>query len=190
MADIVCPQCGRNVLGVATRCPHCGEAFPPQLLQHPGSTSRSPATRLALLLAGVGLVVGLMLLARRSGTGAGGTALPRAAAEATAPALPAPETVQAPAADSSAAPGVPTTPAVGSRPPPVPPAGLRRFARTWVNVRSGRSGSAPGLRVLGPGETVLVDSLRRGWYRVLVDGRPRGYVDRTYLDTVPPIDRP
>jgi len=190
MADIVCPQCGRSVLGVATRCPHCGEAFPPHLLQHPGSTSRARATRLALLLAGVGLVVGLVLLAGRSRNGAGGTALPRAAAETTSPAEPAPHKAPAPATDASTAPAVPQVPTVGSPPPPAPAAGLRRFARTWVNVRSGRSGSAPGLRVLSPGEAVLVDSLRRGWYRILVNGRPQGYVDWTYLDTAPPLDRP
>ena len=185
MADIVCPQCGRRVLGVATRCPHCGEAFPPHLLQHPGSGSR-PTTRLALLLAGVGLVLGLVLLTGRTASGPNAAGVPRAAAEDTVPPLAAADTAP-PAPDTT-----PTSaaPAVTTAPPPPPTPGLRRYARTWVNVRSGRSGAAPGIRVLSPGDTVLVDSLRRGWYRVLVNGRPQGYVDRTYLDTSPPLGRP
>jgi len=63
---------------------------------------------------------------------------------------------------------------------------LERFARTWVNLRDGRSGSAPTVRTLRPGERVLVDSLADGWYRVVVDGRTEGYVDRSYLDEVAP----
>jgi hypothetical protein len=35
--------------------------------------------------------------------------------------------------------------------------------------------------VLNPGEAVLVDSLIGGWYRVLIDGQPIGYVYGTNL---------
>jgi len=45
------------------------------------------------------------------------------------------------------------------------------------------------VRVLNPGEAVLVDSLKRGWYRVLADGRIVGYVHRTQLDAAPPAAR-
>ena len=37
-----------------------------------------------------------------------------------------------------------------------------------------------------PGELVGVDSLGRGWYRVLVDGVPVGFVDRSSLAPAPP----
>jgi hypothetical protein len=62
----------------------------------------------------------------------------------------------------------------------------RRFARTWVNVRGARDRAAPVVRVLNPGDAVQVDSLSRGWYRVLIDGRAVGYVHRSNLDPVPP----
>ena len=66
----------------------------------------------------------------------------------------------------------------------------RRWAKTWVNVRAGRSGSSEAVIVLNPGEPVGVDSLGQGWYRVLVDGVPLGYVDRTFLAPAPPDSLP
>jgi hypothetical protein len=63
---------------------------------------------------------------------------------------------------------------------------LQRYAKTWVNVRGARSRNASAVRVLNPGEAVLVDSLSRGWYRVHLGGQPVGYVDRAYLDVEAP----
>jgi uncharacterized protein YgiM (DUF1202 family) len=63
---------------------------------------------------------------------------------------------------------------------------VRRYAQTWVNVRGERARSAPTVGTLNPGDAVTVDSLVRGWYRVLVDGRALGYVHRSTLD----VDRP
>jgi hypothetical protein len=68
--------------------------------------------------------------------------------------------------------------------------GLTRYAQTWVNVRDGRAQTAPSVRVLNPGEPVVVDSLRGGWYRVLTEGRTLGYVHRSNLDDAPPTARP
>ena len=83
---------------------------------------------------------------------------------------------------------LPTAPAVSSAPitptPPSPP--TRRYARTWVNVRGERGRAAPAVRILNPGDAVQVDSLSRGWYRVLIDGRAAGYVHRSNLDPVSP----
>ena len=81
----------------------------------------------------------------------------------------------------------PTPVAIGdSAPAAAPPAGapLQRYARTWVSIREGRTDSAPAVRTLAPGEAVLVDSLSQGWYRVVVDGQPAGYVDGGYLEEV------
>ena len=63
-------------------------------------------------------------------------------------------------------------------PPPAAPAGeqLQRYAGTWVNVRDRRSPSGASVRVLNPGDVILVDSLIGGWYRVVIDGQPIGYV--------------
>lgn len=66
----------------------------------------------------------------------------------------------------------------------------QRWAKTWVNVRSGRSGNAAAVRVLNPGEPVGVDSLGRGWYRVSIGGVPVGYVDRSFLASAPPDSIP
>ncbi len=63
---------------------------------------------------------------------------------------------------------------------------IQRYARTWVNVRAGRSGGTALVRTLRPGEAVLVDSLDQGWYRIVVDGRTDGYVDQAYLDEAAP----
>jgi hypothetical protein len=65
-------------------------------------------------------------------------------------------------------------------------AGIRRYAQTWVNVRSDRTRSAPAVGILNPGDAVTVDSLVRGWYRVSVDGRTLGYVHRSALDVSRP----
>jgi len=70
--------------------------------------------------------------------------------------------------------------------PPPAGRGVRRYAQTWVNVRQSRNVAAPAVRVLNPGEAVLVDSLRGGWYRVLAEGRTVGYVYRSRLDSAPP----
>jgi hypothetical protein len=67
---------------------------------------------------------------------------------------------------------------------------VTRYARTWVNVRDGRAQATPSVRVLTPGEQVLVDSLKGGWYRVLAQGRTLGYVHRSNLEAGPPGARP
>jgi hypothetical protein len=66
---------------------------------------------------------------------------------------------------------------------------LRRYARTWINIRSGRSPRTRVLRIARPGEVVVVDSLEAGWYRVVSDDGPVGYVDRGLLTSTPPPNR-
>lgn len=111
---------------------------------------------------------------RRSGTGPAAPAPPSAApVAAEAPA----ESLAPSPADSLAL----------TAPQPAPPATtVRRYAQTWVNIRDARRRASPSLRVLNPGEAVQVDSLQVGWYRVVVDGRPGGYVHRSNLGTAPP----
>jgi hypothetical protein len=80
--------------------------------------------------------------------------------------------------------------ALTSPQPALPVTTLRRYAQTWVNVRGQRRVASPVIRVLNPGEGVQVDSLQVGWYRVVVDGRPGGYVHRSNLGTAPPPTLP
>jgi hypothetical protein len=51
-----------------------------------------------------------------------------------------------------------------------------RLARTWTKVHDRRSAKADLVAVLLPGDTVLADSLRGGWWRVALEGRVLGYV--------------
>lgn len=182
MAYIECPNCGYRALGVSTRCPRCGHGFPTHLIRHPVSEPPRHSLWPVLMVAGVLVVVMLVVDRRQAGPRAPTGSPSTAALETTSPipAQPMPETPPAPA-DSSRP--------VESPPSELPPSAgglLQRYATTWVNVREARGPGTPAVGVLNPGEAVLVDSLRGGWYRVVVDGRTLGYVDRSYLDTVPP----
>ena len=73
---------------------------------------------------------------------------------------------------------------------PAASTGERRFARTWTKVRTRRSTAGDLAAVLLPGDTVLVDSLSRGWWRVALDGEVLGYVHRSTLVTEPPAAGP
>jgi hypothetical protein len=88
---------------------------------------------------------------------------------------------------AAAAPEVDTAMAAAS---PAARAGERRFARTWTNVRSRRSVTGDLVAVLLPGDTVLADSLSRGWWRVTFEGKVMGYAYRSTLITdAPPMPR-
>ena len=193
MTDIQCPQCGHLALSVATRCPRCGHEFASELLQPLPPMPRRPWLRPALGLAGaVVIALGLSRLAT------GGRSAPTAESAPAAPLAtpsgdttpPAPVAVS-PVGSASAATRVPapdarsrgsTLPA--AEPPGAPPV-IRRYASDWVNVRPRRGmGGAPVL-VLKPGDSVLVDSLVRGWYRVLKNGRAVGYAHRRLLTASP-----
>jgi hypothetical protein len=71
---------------------------------------------------------------------------------------------------------------------PTPAQGQRRFARTWTNVRVHRSAAADVVGVLLPGDTVIADSLDRGWWRVTFEGHVIGYAFQSTLvaDAPPP----
>jgi hypothetical protein len=184
--DRTCPKCGHVALSVATRCPKCGAAFDANYFKHELPTRRyKRSTTLVLLLVAVGVVILANLVRRLPGTRPAG----RAAAPATdsSPAKTAPVNIAtADAVDTALSKSLrpDSTPA-----PPAPPREaiyLRRYARTWTNIRSGRNPRASVLRVARPGEAVVVDSLEAGWYRVVSDDGPVGYVDRGLLTSTPP----
>ena len=184
MTYIECPECGQKALSVATRCPRCGHNYPQRPIWKQASSPKLDRLRpllpiVAVLVVGVVLVVVIARLA-----GSGPAAVP-VVASPVAPPGPAPSAPASAAADSLIAAAPPP------RAPPRPAAsGVQRYARTWVNVREARGSDAPAVRVLHPGEAVMVDSLRRGWYRVLADGHTLGYVHRSNLDAVPPPTQP
>lgn len=204
MSYVNCPDCNQKALSVATRCPRCGLAFEGRFAGPPVKRSR-PIVPILLLTGGLaGVLVAVNLVVRETGT----------APMAGAPVAKAP-VVRAPAVSEGMAPppraeGVPAAPPtrtepepqpiVVAPPPPARPAaeprvalavaGESRYANTWVNVRAGRSPSAPVIRTLEPGELVAVDTPQQGWYRVVNGGRETGYVDGRFLDTAPPPDSP
>jgi hypothetical protein len=182
MSSIECPECGHQALSVATRCPRCGHAFPARpLIRHAASRRDWPSALLAgVIVVGAVLVVATLRWPGRT-PAADGSADGSAAAPATT--SPPARAQVAPAPTVSRAPSPPSLPVS-------PTGGLTRYARTWVNVRDGRAQATPSVRVLTPGEPVLVDSLRGGWYRVLAEGRTVGYVHRSNLDAAPPTARP
>jgi hypothetical protein len=61
------------------------------------------------------------------------------------------------------------------------PAGELFVARTWTHVRNRRTVTGDVEAVLLPGDTVLADSLSRGWYRVALEGDVLGYAHRSTL---------
>ncbi|HEX6105896.1 MAG TPA: SH3 domain-containing protein [Gemmatimonadales bacterium] len=197
MPDIECPRCGAHALGVATRCPRCGEAFPAELVQRPPLRPVRGWGRPLLVLAGAAAVLLAFLAVMRERDGSGEpTAEPTPRVEETAepagatvpPADSVPAEPQAsPPPAPSATPSPQTAPPAAAPPAATPSAGasLRRYATTWVHLRAGRSMDAPVVRVLDPGEPVAADSLRRGWYRVVATDSTVGYVHRRYLAVSP-----
>ncbi|MEP6687691.1 MAG: SH3 domain-containing protein [Gemmatimonadales bacterium] len=161
---MTCPECGKRALSVATRCPQCGVEFAARPVQQ--RSSPSDFGRVLPLLVVAGVVVATVALA---------TAVWRRTAdrdEVLVAALP-PELDSAMAAAS-------------------PPAatGERRFARTWTNVRSRRSATGDLAGVLLPGDTVVADSLRGGWWRVTFEGKVMGYAYQSSLVEAPLALRP
>ena len=157
---VQCSSCGKRALSVATRCPRCGHEFPPRRLaaRRPLNFGRyvAPLAVLGVVVAGIALVMAVIGRTRR-----------------THPQPVAPVAAATPDSARAAAP-LPAGP------------GQRRFARTWTKVRTRRSTRADVAAVLLPGDTVLVDSLSRGWWRVTSEDSVLGYAHQSTLETEPP----
>ena len=159
-----CPACGKRALSIATRCPGCGHELLTQPVRRRPSR-RTPRVRSAVAIGAVLLVAGGLaaLLVRRSVS-------PRPEPTATAEG-PAEAPVALDTARAAASPAMPVLPDSAPTPEAVP-----RYARTWTKVHARRSVNADLVAVLLPGDTVLADSLRAGWWRVALEGRVLGYV--------------
>lgn len=166
MLDRQCLSCGKNVLSIATRCPGCGADLPPAPTLRPSPNRKLPPI-FAVAAAAILFVLGLSALA-----------LARKAFEDTETTT-APPTAAAPpdTLDTASAAGTATIP--DSTPTS---SAVIRVAQTWTKVRSRRSVHADVVAILLPGDSVLADSLRGGWWRVSLEGKVLGYSwDRTLI---------
>jgi hypothetical protein len=167
-----CTECGKRALSIATRCPGCGRE-----LIGPVAGEVDPSLDLRRFLS-PGLVGGIIaatvflaaaVMARPGRPVASRSSL--VAADSTS-------TLSEVAYATAAAARLDTATAA---PLPSGTAGEVLIARNWTNVRHSRSRGADVDAVLLPGDTVLADSLERGWYRVALDGEVLGYVHRSTL---------
>ena len=159
--DRECPACGKRALSIATRCPRCGHEFPARPVRwqtSPDTWRLPPLSALAVILL---VAVGLFQLVSRRSLGRDREPLATAAVRTEEP-------VALDTARAAASPVMPdSAPSAGAVP---------RYARTWTKVHERRSAKADVAAVLLPGDTVLADSLRGGWWRVALEGRVIGYV--------------
>jgi uncharacterized protein YgiM (DUF1202 family) len=199
MSYLQCPNCGQKALSVATRCPRCQTP-----LEAPSSPRRPPIPPGLIVGMAVAVLIIVAGITRQLRVTVGTPSVPTVSPSPPLPVLAAESVVVVPAPAKSkslrpaVADSVPTpaskapAPTAVPTPSPAPPPPSRseteerRYASTWVNVRAGPSGKAPIVRVLQPGESVQVDSLREGWYQVLANGGPGGYVDGKLVDTSRP----
>jgi hypothetical protein len=163
-----CVDCGKRALSIATRCPGCGRE-----LSAPAVPDGGPALELRRFLspsvvAGV-LAVAAVVTAARHG-------------RSSQPTEHQPSYVTADSIAGYSEGGYAALPAESD--------GELLVARTWTHVRKSRSKSANLEAVLTPGDTVLADSLERGWYRVALEGEVLGYVHRSTLTAGAATEQP
>jgi hypothetical protein len=159
-----CSQCGKRALSIATRCPGCGrELDAPEVPSHGGVRDwkhfLKPTSTVAGALA-VAAVVALIGIARSS--------------------PPARDRLEV---ESSMATRVTLDTTTVAATPAESPSELK-IARSWTNVRKARSVKAPLEAVLMPGDTVVADSLGKGWYRVALEGEVLGFAHQSTLASV------
>lgn len=203
MALVKCPQCQHTVSEVASVCPGCGADLVsgPTAARRRDSGQTMLCHRCSAVLpvnapvccncgvleprpkrsvfqpSMVGLATALVVLALVLGTriGRGGepvtAAEPALAARSQEAGVPAP--VRAPGSATRAQ----------LEPAPVT---VRRWTRTWVNVREGRGTSNAIVTTLDPGVAVDVHDQQGSWWAVVEAGRHLGYVANSVLQREPP----
>jgi hypothetical protein len=160
-----CTQCGKRALSIATRCPGCGrELDAPEVPSHGGIRDWKHFLKPTMGVAGalaVAAVAALVGIGRSS--------------------PPARERLEV--ESSMATPVTLDSATVAATTPAESPSELK-VARSWTNVRKARSVKAPLEAVLMPGDTVLADSLGKGWYRVALEGEVLGFAHQSTLTSV------
>jgi hypothetical protein len=148
-----CIQCGKRALSIATRCPGCGCEFPAATVPEGGGDRE-----LRLFVTPRGLAAGIAVVAVLASARLGGSV-----------------------EEGSIADFSDVASSIGTTAPLESATGELLVARGWTNVRKSRSVSGVIEAMLMPGDTVLADSLQRGWYRVALEGEVLGYAHRSTL---------
>lgn len=209
MSHLTCTNCLQKSPAEATRCKHCGRSFgPPPPRGGATGSFRRVISAVVLVAVATLVVVGAwqwwpILRVTRAIAAPETTAVtppptpaPESRAASVESMIPAPRPPARPPKDSAARVAEIAPARDSTRPaPPLAPAepvridpAHQRYAQVWVKLRAEPNNAAAVLRVLQPGEVVTVDSLQNGWYRVVGDEQQVGYVDRQYLDTLPPTN--
>ena len=167
-----CIECGKRALSIATRCPGCGRELPAPAVPEGGAALELRRFLSPAFVVGV-LGTAAILTTARLGRGSQPVE-PESSFVAADSIAASAEVAYAVAAtarlDTASAAALPAE-----------SAGELLVARTWIHVRKSRSKRADLEAVLTPGDTVLADSLERGWYRVALEGEVLGYVHRSTL---------
>jgi hypothetical protein len=154
-----CDACGKRALSIAIRCPGCGREFPAKVVP------KSDGLELGRFLTPkeIAAVLALVTVLVSASLGRAGQ----------------PTEEKAEVESSMVSTGPLDTARVAAL--PAERGSELRVARGWTNVRKSRSVRAPLEAVLTPGDTVQLDSLERGWYRVALEGEVLGYAHRSTL---------
>lgn len=176
-----CGKCGEPVAVHASVCRNCGVPDPRR------KRLRIPP-RFAV---GVGVSAALLVTAVSSSERPARppvAVIPDTAALSVAPSADTDSTLPGPVLSSRPIVPAPERPAQVAFPRPTADSmtdGEVRWTNTWVNVRSGRGRSYSVVRTIDPGEVVVVDSLRLGWWAVIADGERVGFVANSVLRRTP-----
>jgi hypothetical protein len=170
-----CGECGKRALSIATRCPGCGRDLEP-----PAAAETGRAAELGRYVPRgvvVAVALGAVVLAVELGGESRSFDPPRTS---TAAGTGSAESV---AGSSEVAYAMGATALLDTTSVEATPDARGRLlvARTWTNVRTGRSTRAGLEAVLTPGDTVFADSLQQDWYRVAFEGEVMGYAHRSTL---------
>jgi hypothetical protein len=154
-----CDACGKRALSIAIRCPGCGREFPARQMP------KSDEIELGRFLTPKAIAAVLAFVAVLVSASLGRAGQPREE--------------KADVESSMARTDMLDTARVAEL--PAESASELRVVQSLTDVRKSRNVKAPLEAVLTAGDTVLADSLERGWYRVALEGEVLGYADRSTL---------
>ncbi len=193
MALIRCPKCSRTVLSAASQCPHCSRPMDADQRDEI-RVDRRPVMWPSVVVISAVLVLAIILWRNLEDAAAllssGPAPMPAPAEVSAGP----PAMLDAIGEDATHAGNESTSESPTSREStqnqieraaPLPASTTPLWTSTWVNVRERPGPTSPVVRVLNPGQQVLVVHPQRGWSLVYVDDQRAGYLWVAHLADQP-----